>query len=118
MITVEGDSDSSIQVVGLTRISAFGRIHQNIDEKHGRLLKKSLVRYSLTGLYAPRVSRLVRKTCNLAVNPDRHRNQKSLLFSILAGWWAFAIFIIPSRFFAFYRGIRSAKRHKTVVTIT
>ncbi len=84
MITVEGDSDSSIQVVGLTKINAFGRIHQNIDEKHGRLLKKSLVRYSLTRLYAPRVSRLVGRTCNIAVNPDRHRDQKpkSLYFSV------------------------------------
>ncbi len=62
MITVEGDSDSSIQVVGLTKRNAFGRIHQNIDEKHGRILKTSLVRYSLTKLYASRVSRYIGRT--------------------------------------------------------
>ena len=44
--------------------------------------------------------------------------QNSLLFNILATWRAFAVLIILSHFFASYRGIRSAKRYKTVVTLS
>ena len=57
------------------------------------------------------------RTYDLAVNPplaDR-RAQKSFVFSILASFCIFARVRILSRFLAFYRGIRSAKRYKTVV---
>jgi hypothetical protein len=57
------------------------------------------------------------RTSNLAVNPpaaDR-KAQKSIVFSILASFWIFARVRILSRFFASYRGIRSAKRYETVV---
>jgi len=58
------------------------------------------------------------RTYDLAVNPDVHRDrkaQKSIVFSTLASFWIFARVLILSRFFARYRGIRSAKRYKTVV---
>ena len=40
---------------------------------------------------------------------------KSIVFSILASFLIFARVRILSRFFAFYRGIRTAKRYKTAV---
>ena len=67
---------------------------------------------------SPSIPTYVGRTYDLAVNPDVHRDrkaQKSFVFSILASYWIFARAITLSRFFARYRGIRGAKRYKTVV---
>ena len=61
------------------------------------------------------------RTYDLAVNRKSlgayRKAQKSFVFSILASFWIFARVRIYSLFFAFYRGIWSAKRYKTVVQL-
>jgi len=69
---------------------------------------------------SPSIPTYVGRTYNLTVNPDVHRDrkaQKSIVFNILASFSIFARVRILSRFFALYRGIRSAKRYKTVVQL-
>jgi hypothetical protein len=99
--------------------AVYSRLQQILAVSDCQLRKsKSLVTYCLTKLYLSSPSRT--RTSNLAVNRKHSENcrkaQKSIVFSILASFLIFARVRILSRFFAFYRGISSAKRYKTVVS--
>ena len=80
------------------------------------------VEHSAKGVLAveetPRVSRYIGRTYNIAVTRNgrgvSQKAQKSFVFSILATFVMFASVRIYSRFFARYRGIRSAKQYKTL----